>query len=366
MNTFHHSIADGNKPYWTWGPLIFTGFYFLPSITNPSALTAFNIVGLLGLFCLFLLMYAKAVYTKGNDVIPLLVLMTIVTGLGTYITPGTQTLFGYIAFIAGFNLSIKKSTLTVIFLWSVIVTSGYIFAHASIYFFIPSLLISLGLFIFGMAAQRDAKHVMQQSQSQEKIEQLAAIAERERIARDIHDVIGHSLSSIALKSELAEKLIALNEHAKAAIEIKAVATISREILSEVREAVSGLKHLNLLSKITDLSAELSTQGFSVKKQSSVKQLDSIIESTLVLILTEAVTNIMRHSKGNQVDITLYDEAQHTHLIIKDNGDQTAYTRGNGLLGIYERCEQLNGECIIKNTQGFSMHIALPNIKPLAT
>lgn len=361
MNTFHHSIADGNRPYWTWGPLIFTGFYFLPIIINFTQFTTLSILAAFSLYFTFIYLYSKAVYARGNNVIPWLMTMTILSALGTYFTPGTQTLFGYVAFIAGFNLSIKRSSIAMLLLLSVILIAGYVFAQAHLYFYIPSLLICLGLFVFGLAAQRDAKHEIEQNKNQEKIEQLATIAERERIARDIHDVIGHSLSSIALKSELAEKLIRLNEHEKAADEIKTVAAMSREILSEVRAAVTGLKQLNLGTKIQELTQALSNQGIKVNNQSSILPFNSMIESTLVLILTEAVTNVMRHSNATEVDIKLFEKDQNIHLIVKDNGNCENYTKGNGLIGISERCEQLNGKFMIANEHGFSLKIILPTL-----
>ena len=360
MTSFNKSIADGSKPYWTWGPLIFTGFYFLPTIIHFNNISAVNIMAIFALFAAFIFLYSKAVYAKGNSVIPLLISMTALTALGTYFTPGTQTLFGYIAFIAGFNLSIKRSSLAIVFLWSVILITGYVFAHANVYFYAPSILISLGLFVFGSSTQRDVIHALKEAKSQEKIEQLATIAERERIARDLHDVIGHSLSSIALKSELAEKLIALNEIDKASAEIKVVAAMSREILSEVREAVSGLKQLNLSTKIKELTNELSNQGLVVETQYELSEINSTIESSLVLILTEAVTNIMRHSDANNVYIHLYEQHQNIHLSVKDNGKQTSFQKGNGLLGINERCLALNGEFIIHNEDGFNLEIVLPN------
>jgi len=213
--------------------------------------------------------------------------------------------------------------------------------------------------VFGSSTQRDVKHRIAQARSQEKIEQLATIAERERIARDLHDLIGHSLSSIALKAELADKYIELNQQDNAQQEIKQVAQLSRDILSEVRHAVSGLKKYNLADSLNKLIVELRQHKFTVQCDNTLPTISAKIESTLSLILTEAITNILRHSHGNKVSIVLSSNNQQISLAINDNGKCGSFVQGNGLQGISERCQQLNGTVSIDTKSGFALNITLP-------
>lgn len=316
-------------------------------------------MNIVGLYVGFLLLYRQAVYAKGEQVIIWLIALTVLVSLGTSITYGTQSLFGYIAFVAGFNLTFKKSSSALILLFIAILLSAYFFTGFNAYFYLPALLICLGLFVFGSATQRDIKHRITEARSQEKIEQLATIAERERIARDLHDLIGHSLSSIALKAELADKYLGLGQQEHAKQEIKQVAQLSREILSEVRQAVSGLKKYNLSDSLNKLIAELHQQQFTVQCDNSLPAINAQVESTLTLILTEAITNILRHSNGDAVSIVLSSANQQISLAIHDNGKCGNFVQGNGLQGISERCQQLNGNVSIDTESGFALNIILP-------
>lgn len=359
MNTFNTSIAEG-KFFWAWGPLIFTSFYFLPTITGWYQLSTIDVIYVASLYALFVLVYRQAIHSKGDSVIPWLIAMATVLLLGTYFTSGTQALFGYVAFIAGFNLSIKKSSFVVIILLLVIFLSGYLFTNNDVHFYVPAILISIGLFSFGAFTQRDVVHQIKEMQSEQQIEQLATIAERERIARDLHDVIGHHLSSIALKAELAGKYIHLKDDKNACKEIEAVASMSREMLTEVRHAVSDLKLQNLKSKFEKLMSELTNQGLHVDPHYEINSLPANVESTLALILTESVTNIMRHSNATTVKVHLFTKDKKVYLHITDNGTYSSYAKGNGLIGIEERCLQLHGKLTINTDNGFSLSVVLPN------
>ncbi len=167
------------------------------------------------------------------------------------------------------------------------------------------------------------------------------------------------MSSIALKAELADKYLGLDQQEHAKQEIKQVAQLSHEILSEVRQAVSGLKKYNLSDSLNKLIAELHQQQFIVQCDNSLPAINAQVESTLTLILTEAITNILRHSNGDAVNIVLSSAKQQISLAIHDNGKCGNFVQGNGLQGISERCQQLNGNVSIDTESGFALNIILP-------
>ena len=113
---------------------------------------------------------------------------------------------------------------------------------------------------------------------------------------DMHDLLGHSLSSLALKSELSEKLIEKGNIELAQQEISEVAELARSTLSEVRQAVTGLKLQSLNGGIEKLSEQLQHLGFKTTLDVAPIQVDASMESTLLMLCKEWVTNILRHSQ----------------------------------------------------------------------
>ena len=361
-STFNQTLAQSNKPYWIWGPLAFTSFYFLPIIFSFDYFTTTKLVVALLIYISFLALYARAVYSPGEKAALPLLLMLVLLIAGTSINPGTQSLFGFAAFFCGFNFNKSKAIHGVVGVLLSIFLSAYLFNSYDIYFLAPAIFVTIGLFFFGSAERKDRIHRIIESQSQQKIEQLATIAERERIARDLHDLVGHSLSSIALKAELAVKYADKNKIDKSKQEMDAVANLSRQVLSEVRQAVAGLKQQSISTQLEKLKAELVQHGFQVKCKNELTQLPAELESNISLILTEAVTNILKHSKGDRVEISLTESSDNYQIAITDNGNAVQCLKGNGLQGIEERCREFNGKLAINHKQGFGLSMAIPQVE----
>lgn len=358
LNKPHNmSLAHPNKKFWNWGPLFFSSFFFFPLLTNWSSLSAGNIAAQVAVYAAFVSLYAIALFKKGESVTPVLALMALLCCLGTYITYGTHSLFGFIGFFCGFNYRRKYCYMMMVALLVVILISALLFVPIkSMYFVAPAAIISIGLFIFGMMEQRERFFHTQQAQSEQKIEQLGAIAERERIARDLHDLLGHSLSSIALKAELASKLSLAGASEQATQESEQVAELARALLSEVRQAVSGLKQIGLYAQIDVLTKRLFDAGFIVEQDINKVPLSADQESNLCFIFKEAVTNIIRHSKGKYVKLQLSSQNGVVEIVIQDDGEVKRYLAGNGVDGIKERVSALSGQCDISTESGMAIHI----------
>src|ERR1700734_3972792 len=128
----------------------------------------------------------------------------------------------------------------------------------------------------------------------EEVEQLAKVAERERIARDLHDVLGHTLSVITLKSELAGKLIDRDPQ-RAGQEIREVEQIPRQALSDVRDTIRGYRSKGLVAELAQAKSTLETAGVVVQcDASTMVKLPALHEGVLSLAVREAVTNVGRH------------------------------------------------------------------------
>ena len=193
----------------------------------------------------------------------------------------------------------------------------------------------------------------------EEIEHLATVAERERIARDLHDVLGHTLSVITLKSELAGKLIDRDPQ-RAGKEIREVEEISRQALSEVRDAIRGYRSKGLAAELAQAKSTLETAGLSVQcDAASTMKLPAMQESVLSLVVREAVTNVVRHAQAHTCRLRLDQQNGSCLLEIEDDGRGGFNGEGNGLRGMRERVEMLGGTLNRETSSGTRLTITLP-------
>jgi len=191
--------------------------------------------------------------------------------------------------------------------------------------------------------------------SQEEVRRLAATAERERIGRDLHDLLGHTLSLVALKSDLAGKLLA-HDPAAARRELDEVSGVAREALSQVRAAVTGIRAAGIAAELASARLLLECDGVSLDyhyddRGLSDRALPPRVETTLALTVREAVTNIQRHARAQHAHIMLATEAGEAVLCIDDDGRGSAMVPGNGLGGMRERIEALGGRLRIDSHRG---------------
>jgi two-component system sensor histidine kinase DesK len=198
----------------------------------------------------------------------------------------------------------------------------------------------------------------------EEIEHLAKVAERERIARDLHDILGHTLSVIILKSELAGKLMERDPH-RAGNEIREVEQISRQALSEVRDAIRGYRTKGLSAELAQAKATLETAGLSVKCEAAKITLPALHETVLSMAVREAVTNVVRHADARTCSLHLERQNGSCCLRIEDDGRGGFQNEGNGLRGMRERVEMLGGTLNRESQAGTRLTITLP-LKEIAS
>ena len=360
MSSLSSFSQQSDKGFWKYGHLIFTGFYLLPLIINFSSFTVNQIVMSLAFYIAFILLYIKAINCKSAGVTKLFVAMLLICFCATFYTTGTPTLFGFVAYIAGYSYSSRQRIYAAIAIIFTVLLSTYIGDIGKVQYFLGvALILCATLFSYGIAAKRESLYKKREQESANQLEQLAAIAERERIARDLHDILGHSLSSIALKAELANKLNQGERYAQANNEIAQVADLARQLLSDVRNAVSDLKQLNLVSQIAQLEQRLIEQGFSVKVNANLSTLPAKVEGFAGLIIKEAVTNLLRHSSTKNCAINIDQTVQQLLITVIDYAPCNTLKAGNGLNGITERAEQLKGSAKFTCGDTFTLNVMLP-------
>jgi two-component system, NarL family, sensor histidine kinase DesK len=194
--------------------------------------------------------------------------------------------------------------------------------------------------------------------AQADIKRIAQVAERERIARDVHDLMGHSLSVIILKAELASRLFEKNPE-KAKQEILAIENLARSGLQEVRAAVRGYRSLNLSTELENAKLALNAASIKLELLSLPFQLEWAQESALAYALREAITNTIRHSSAKVCWITLEPHGTNMQLEIWDDGYGTI-TEGNGIKGMRERLEKVGGQLKLETSNGnHGMQLLVP-------
>lgn len=344
-----------------WLYLANLAFFFLPWLAMRFSYLQYALMSV-GL-ALFVWCYFRAYQRPAHQMALPVAAMLLIAIVLTPLNPGVVSLFSYVSFFIGFALPRSQALLGIASLVLLQLLLDWALAlpwRDFLFFAIPAIMMVGGL---GMLEQRTQRLQWQQQQSTDEIKQLAAMVERERIARDLHDILGHSLSSIALKADLAGKLLAKQQLTQAAQQLDELSQIARDSLSQVRHSVSGYKHKGLTATVSDLLARLRDAGFQAELTGQIPQLDPRRETALVLILTELVTNVIRHSRGQHCQLRFVQQQQQLFVEVEDDGklsaEGAAFQAGNGLQGIQERLAALGGQCHTDLKRGFCQRISLP-------
>ena len=195
-----------------------------------------------------------------------------------------------------------------------------------------------------------------------EIRRLAVSEERLRIARDLHDLLGHSLSVISLKSELAAKLVE-HDPARAAAELADVQTVGRQALAEVREAVQGYRQLALDDALAGARTALSAAGIAYELEGPVPELPPDVEEMFAWTVREGTTNVVRHSGAYRCSVRIRNGGDRATVEVEDDGtsETPVPEAGSGLAGLAERAERLHGrlEAGAAPGGGFRLRVVVP-------
>jgi two-component system sensor histidine kinase DesK len=343
-----------------WSPLlwvVYLGFFFIdPVLSHATArVWLLDILGaavfLVLYFGLFLLENPKALFHIAGMVI-----------LGLLFQPingGACTFFIFAAAMVPFCLNSQRAAVIgLATIGSIGAIDGLLLHVGSWQLFYSGLFpvfIGAGNTFFAERNRMNRKL----SKANEEIEHLAKVAERERIARDLHDVLGHTLSVITLKSELAGKLIDRDPQ-RAGKEIREVEHISRQALSDVRDAIRGYRSKGLVAELAQAKSTLETAGLTVQCDAATTvKIPAMQESVLSLAVREAVTNVVRHAQAHTCRMRLEQQNGSCCLEIHDDGLGSSNGEGNGLRGMRERVEMLGGTLSRSTESGTTLTITLP-------
>jgi two-component system, NarL family, sensor histidine kinase DesK len=306
----------------------------------------------------FLALYFAAYWIQGRRIYLVAAGMNAIAMIFSQWSPPAPVFFIYAAAALGWSLPAKEAAVALVVQVLVGVAYGLAFSMPS-WFYIPAVAITA---LIGAVSIQDAVNRRADAdlrRARDEVERLAKLAERERIARDVHDLLGHSLSVVVLKAELARKLVA-SDPARAAAEMADVERTAREGLAQVRAAVTGYRAVGLMAEIQRVRRTLSEANLAVDVDApTALDLSPAQETALAMALREAVTNVIRHAAATTVHIRLKTADGQVLLEVEDDGRGGESPFGHGLTGMRERIATLGGGLVRHSERGTRLLISLP-------
>ena len=357
MRLIPKDIALGWTPY---AYLVYLAIFWFKPIFSPNTTAQDWALTALGT-AIFLPLYFWGYWLPGRKA---LIPVALITLLGVLYAPsnfGASVFFVYAAAYLGYAGPAGFAFRMLLILAAIPPVQAWVMDLPP-WFWIPGTVFSLlvGGINIHFAGVRRSQAALRRSQ--DEIERLAKLAERERIARDLHDLLGHTLTVITRKAELARRL-SEKDPERAAQEIAEVEDVARTALKEVRAAVTGIRQTDFSTELAQARVALQSALIHFESQIDDFEIDQASEQVLALALREATTNVLRHSEANTCRVRLESLDDHVRLIVHDNGKGGEAKGGLGLAGMRERVTILGGSFAVEGVGGTTIAISLPANRP---
>jgi len=332
--------------------------YSLPFLlaSFDSSFSVVETTAMLAGYVVFLVAYLSAQIMRGPRILWLMAVMDLLVIAFGRMNPGTGSFLIYGAAMAARTFPTRGAVIALAAQVTVGVLIVFVLDQPMWHYMMPVLAVLIGAVT--IQGERTEAGNAKLRLAQAEVERLAKLAERERIARDLHDVLGHTLSVVVLKSELAQKLIT-RDVTRAAAEMAEVERIARAGLAEVREAITGYRSSGLAAELEHVRETLVAAGIQATIDAGAVNLAPAQETALSLALREATTNVIRHAQATSCHIRFYAQDGSVLMEVADNGRGGTAPFGNGLTGMRERIQALGGVLQRESERGTRLLIKLP-------
>jgi len=349
---------------WALPWLAFQAFPVIDLVSTPRPLWARLLAGagLVAFTAAYLGVFRRAFGCRGPLTGRLVAVVVLGIALAVWLGPAWSGLLIYVS--AAFGVALPTRWVFPATLGAAGVCAAVLVAHGQFgeLFVLPLLCLLTGFAVQG------TRHLVsinaELTEARDELARNAVAEERLRFARDLHDLLGHSLSLIALKSELAGRL-AERDPARARAEMADVEAAARRALAEVRDAVSGYRQVSFAQALAEARSALSAAGIGLKAPSGAPPLPGTVDAVLGWVVREATTNVLRHSGARSVTVELARTEDGATLTVTDDGRGPAGGHGAGLSGITERVAALGGtvESGAAPGRGFRLRAVVPVSSP---
>jgi two-component system sensor histidine kinase DesK len=356
---------------WVWALpwMLFLGFPVADLVTTPRPVAV--VVGAGVLLAVFVAAYVSVFAQLGCGSATLwrdeIAVAALGVGLAFWLGPSWSGLLIYVSAALAVGLPWR-------WVWPAVIGAvGVCAAVLASYGLLDELYFLPLLCLLTAFALQGTRHLLslnsQLVEARDELARNAVAEERLRFARDLHDLLGHSLSLIALKSELAGRL-AERDPARAREEMADVEAVARRALAEVRDAVSGYRQVSFAQALAEARSALSAAGITLRGPTRAAALPGKVDGVLGWVVREATTNVLRHSGAGVVTVELAADDARAVLAVTDDGRGApeGSGRGAGLAGLGERVEALGGrlDAGAAAAHGFRLRAELPLTSPVVT
>ncbi|HFK1472784.1 sensor histidine kinase [Bacillus sp. FSL W8-0519] len=323
--------------------------YLLFPIYNLTQVSGWKLVIGSGMLIVFMITYRQLYFVQKTFILWACIQMILTLLFALFYNP-FMIFFGFFT-ASAMGFAPSKKVFRILLCLLVVMLGIFVFINmnqltpTSLVNIVPMFILML-LTPFGMRNFNQKKMLRNQlNEANEQIKDLVKREERQRIARDLHDTLGHTLSLITLKSQLVEKLIVKNPE-RASTEAKEITQTSRTALKQLRELISDMRMITVEEELEQIKAILQAANIEleIKQETSASSLSPIEQNILGMCLREAVTNVVKHSKATRCIVSVRELQGELILTVEDNGIGLADQNhdGNGIRGMKERIALIDG------------------------
>ena len=345
-------LIDMRGP-WPW--LIYLPLFALPWL-GPGPSAAQLVGGGVGL-AVFLPIYLLGSYATGRALLASATAVLLIS-LALAFTGGSWSVVSvYACAMAGQLRPPRRATATVTGFAAAMVVFALATGQPWFFWTVGVVLaVMVGLGTVSRVTIDDQHHAL--LAAQDEVRRLSRTAERERIARDLHDLLGRTLTLVSLKAELAARL-APTDPDRATTEMRDVAQAARDGLAEVRAAVSGMTGASFARELDQSGIALQAAGIATSTDAATLP-DGEPGAVLGMALREAVTNVLRHSEAAHCRIAVAIDGEQARLTVEDDGSGGSFREGAGLRGMRARLKAAGGAMSVDSgTAGTRLSAWLP-------